>query len=276
MKTLKHFLMAALLLAVAVACGPKAPKAPKILVLYYSQTETTKTVAEAISTRLGADIEAIAPVTPYNGTYQETIERGRKELQEQSFPAIQPLTAAISAYDVIFLGYPIWFGTYANPIATLLDEVDFSGKKIVPFCTFGSGGLEASVRNLTAKLPESTILPGYGVRSARIEAMPDEIDRFLKVGGFLAGTVEPLADFPDARPVSEAEAAICDAAVGDYPMIHATAAFVADRAIPGGTEYCFTAVDLPREGMPQREPQEFKIYVTALDGQTPVFTRVVR
>lgn len=276
MKTLKRLTMAALLLAVAVACGPKTPKAPKILVLYYSQTSTTQVVAEAIATRLGADIEAIAPVEPYNGTYQETIERGRKELQEKSFPALQPLKADVAAYDVIFLGFPVWFGTYANPIATLLDEVDFSGKKIVPFCSFGSGGLESCTRDLKAKLPESEILPGYGVRSARIEAVPDEIDRFLKTSGFLPGDVEPLPDFSEAHPVSEAETAIFNAAVGDYPMIQATATTVANRPIPGGTEYIFTALSLPRPGTPQSKPQEMKIYVTALDGQAPVFTRVSR
>ena len=131
-------------MSLAVACG-KSP-APKILVLYYSQSSTTKTVAEEISSRLGADIEAIVPVTPYEGDFQATVERGKKELDEGILPAIQPIKADISSYDVIFLGYPIWFGTYATPISTVLSSVDFSGKKLVPFCSFGSGGLDSSVK----------------------------------------------------------------------------------------------------------------------------------
>ena len=116
------------MLILAVSCSQK--KAPKVLVLYYSQTSTTKTVAEEIANRLGADIEAIVPAVPYDGDYQATIERGRQEMAEGKSPEIQPLSVDVNAYDVIFLGYPIWFGTYAPPIAGLLNTVDLNGKKI--------------------------------------------------------------------------------------------------------------------------------------------------
>ena len=276
MKTVKHLLLMACTLVLALSCGQS--KAPKYLVLYYSQTGTTQTVAEAFQKCLGADIEQIVPVDPYSGSYQETISRGQQELSNKEFPKVQPLKSDIRAYDVIFLGFPVWFGTYANPIATLLDEVDFSGKKIVPFCTFGSGGLDACVKNIRAKLPDAEVLPGYGVRAARIAAAPGEIERFLKEGGFIPGETVKLDPFPEAHPASEAEAALFDAAVGDYPMIHAKATAVASRPIPGGTEYLFTAVDLPREGMPAppTPPAGFQVYVTALDGEAPVFTQVVR
>ena len=64
----------------------------------------------------------------------------------------------LSDYDVIFLGYPIWFGTYAMPIATLVKEQDFAGKTIVPFCTFGSGGLNTSTDALTKALPKAKVV----------------------------------------------------------------------------------------------------------------------
>ena len=190
--------------------------------------------------------------------------------------------AAEEDYDVIFLGYPIWFGTYAPPVSTVLASVDFSGKKVVPFCTFGSGGLDSSVKDLQEKLPDAEILPGYGVRAARIDAVPAEIDRFLKAGGFIKGESVALPDFSIPCPVTEEEAAIFDAAVGDYPMMHAKAEEVASRAVPGGVEYLFTARDLPRE-MPKDmpagavpEPRTMKVYVLAEEGQAPVFTQVVR
>ena len=82
-------------------------------------------------------------------------------------------------YDVVFLGYPVWFGTFAPPVITWLNNVDLSGKTIVPFCTFGSGGLDSSTRDLAAKQPNANILPGYGVRAARLAAMPKEVDQFL-------------------------------------------------------------------------------------------------
>ena len=87
---------------------------------------------------------------------------------------------------------------------TLLEGVDLAGKKVVPFCTFGSGGLQSSTRLIAEKQPGAEILPGYGVRAARIQAAPAEIDTFLKAGGFLEGEYEKLEDFPESHPVSEA------------------------------------------------------------------------
>ena len=265
----------------AVSCGSKKEsqekEAPKALVLYYSQTSNTKAVAQEIATRLNADMEEIVPVTPYDGDFQATIGRCMQEREQGITPEIQPVAADLAAYDVIFLGYPVWFGTFAPPVAAFLDKADLSGKKVVPFCTFGSGGLESSLKDLAAKQPKAEILPGYGVRAARMEAMPKEVDQFLKAGGFIEGDYFQPEDFPEQAPVNEEDTAIFNAAVGDYPMIHAEAKTVASRTIPGGTEYLFTAVDLPREnGQPAPPAGEMKIYVTLLEGEAPVFTRVVR
>ncbi len=165
-------------------------------------------------------------------------------------------------------------------MGSLLAQVDLSGKKVVPFCTFGSGGLDASCRDLAEHCPGAEILPGYGVRAARMDAVPKEVDRFLKAGGYLEGEVVKLEEFPEQHEVTEEEAAIFDAAVGDYPMIHAKAATVASRTLPEGTEYLFTAFDLPREGAPapalDMEPRPMKVYVTVEEGKAPVFTQVVR
>ena len=104
--------------------------AQKQLVLYYSETGTTKTVAQELQKQLGADIEEIEAVVPYSGNFQETIQRGQREMQSGEMPAIKPLKKQIADYDIIFLGYPIWFGTYANPIITLVKEQDFAGKQM--------------------------------------------------------------------------------------------------------------------------------------------------
>ena len=275
MKRVYWILALAATLLLAASCGQT--KAQKALVLYYSQSSTTKAVAEQIASLLDADLEAFVLEEPYDGTYQETIERSGRERSEGILPKVNPIQADLAAYDVIFLGYPIWFGTYAPPIAAWLAQVDLAGKKIVPFCTFGSGGLDSSINDLKAKQPKAEILPGYGVRAARIAAMPEEVELFLKANGFLKGDFTPLEDFSDPHPASEAETAIFDAAVGTYPMINATAVTAASRAIPGGTEYLFTAADKPREGMPPMPAGgQMKVYVTAKDGQAPEFTQVVR
>ncbi len=272
---MKRVLTMAAIFTLAVSCGQN--KAQKALVLYYSQEGHTKTVAEQLQAALAADIEEIVPVVAYDGDFMATIERGRKELDEGVVPEIQPIKADIGEYDVIFLGFPVWFGICANPVLTVLDELDFSGKKIVPFCTFGSGGLDSSVKTIKEKQPDAVILPGYGVRAARIEAVPAELDRFLKAGGFKEGEYVELGEFSEEREASAEDAAIFDAAVGDYPMIHAKAVKVASREVPGGVEYLFTAEDLPRDGAPSGPfSGEMKVYVLAEEGQAPVFTQVIR
>ena len=299
MKKMKWMLALAAIVLAAAACGQKKAEGPKYLVLYYSQTSNTKAVAEQIAGALGADIEAILPVVPYDGTYQETLERCGQERASGILPEVQPLKADLSKYDVIFLGYPIWYGEIALPMASMLKQIDLSGKKVVPFCSFGSGGLESGMRELAAKQPGAEILPGYGVRAARVDAIPAEVDQFLKAGGFLEGEFFKAGEFPEPHPVTAEEAAIFDAAISTYPMMQGTqAATVTSRPLPNGTEYLFTAgagrpPQAPPQGAapqrpqgapqgaapqrpPQGAPQAMKIYVTVANGEAPVFTRVDR
>ena len=279
MKTLAVILGLAAIALFAVSCTHKkeAPKAQKILVLYYSQTSNTKTVAQELAKRLGADIEEIVPVEAYDGDFQATIGRCMKEREEGKTPEVKPLNADLAAYDVVFIGYPVWFGTFAPPVGAFLDNVDLSGKKVVPFCTFGSGGLESSTKDLAEKQPNAEILPGYGVRAARLDAMPKEVDQFLKAGGFIEGEYTAPEAFPEQHPVSAEETDIFDKAVDGYPMLNAKALTVASRTIPEGVEYMFTAKDMPREDNPKMPPAgELTVYVLVEQGKAPVFTRVVR
>ena len=141
-------IMKKLLLSIAAVASITTGYAQKKLVLYYSETGTTKTVALELQKQLSSDIEGIEAVEPYSGNFQETIQRGQREMQSGETPKLKPLKSKIADYDVIFIGYPIWFGTYAMPIATLVKENDFAGKKIVPFCTFGRSSIMFSENKL--------------------------------------------------------------------------------------------------------------------------------
>jgi len=259
----------------AASCGQKKD-APKVLVLYYSQTDNTKALAQEIATALSADVEEVVPVEPYSGTYDETIQRCIRERESEILPNIQPIKADIADYDIVFIGYPVWFGTCALPMLTCLSEIDLAGKKVVPFCTFGSGGLQSSTADIVKKQPQAEVLPGYGVRAARMAEMPEEVDRFLKAGGFVEGDFVKVEEFPEAHAVSEEESAILDAAVEGYSMLSAKASMVASRTIPGGTEYKFIALTAPRDATPESKMVEITVYVTVKDGEAPVFTQVVR
>jgi flavodoxin len=284
MKIMKLMMIAALAMIVVTSCSQnslrtKKGKDPKMLVLYYSLTSNTKTVAQEIATRLHADIEEITLVEPYDTAFQATIDRCKADREKGISPEINPLKSKVADYDVVFIGYPIWFGTYAPPIATLLDKIDLSGKTVVPFCTFGSGGLESSAKDLAAKQPKATIRQGYGVRAARLDAVPKEVEDFLARNFFADGKFDMPEPFPEQHPVSAEEAAIFDAAVDGYPMLNAKATAVASRSIldGDGTEYQFTAMDKPREDKPDLPPaSEIQVYVLVEKDKAPVFTRVVR
>ena len=247
--------------------------AQKQLVLYYSETGTTKTVAQELQKQLGADIEEIEAVVPYSGNFQETIQRGQREMQSGEMPAIKPLKKKIADYDIIFLGYPIWFGTYANPIITLVKEQDFAGKTIVPFCTFGSGGLNTSSDALKKALPKATIAKGYGVRTARVNAAAKELDRFLKENGYKKGSVKKLPDYSAQQPVTDAERQIFDTACSSYQFPLGTPQTVGKRQTPDGTDYKFTVAS---RGMNGGGETTSIIYVTVGKDAKAEFTEVVR
>ena len=267
---------------IAAGCGgtkSETPQkeAPKMLVLYYSLTDNTKQVAEKIAELTSADIERIEAVNPYDTSFMATIERCKQEREQGIIPEIQPVKADLSKYDVVFIGYPVWFGTYAPPVIQFLNNADLSGKKIVPFCTFGSGGLESSAKDLADAQPNAQVLPGYGVRAARLDAMPKEVEQFLIAGGFMEGEYTAPEPFGEMHEVSDDEASIFNAAVDGYPMLNAKAKSVAVRTIADGTEYLFTAEDQPREAKPDMPPAgELQVYVTVANGAAPVFTKVIR
>lgn len=278
MKNFKRMVWALGAMIALVSCGTKKQSdnqtesaSSKYLVLYYSQTGVTKTLAEELQRELGADIDSILPENPYDGSYEQTIARGRQERESGVAPVLKPLNVNPDDYDVIFLGYPIWFGTYALPVAGLLDEYDFAEKKIVPFCTFGSGGLESSVSDLKKALPAAEIAEGYGVRTARMEAISQEVNRFLIENGYLEGEVEALPEYSEPLPVTDEDKAVFESACGSYRFPLGTPVTVGKRETAERVDYCYTVKNTDSESTAT-------IYVTVgkeADAK-PEFTRIVR
>ncbi len=265
----KILFMIAIAMAVA-GCS----KNSETLVIYYSQTGATRQVALEIARLLNADTLGIDVTQPYSGTYDETIARCLKEKEANVAPELKELGIDLKRYDRIFLGYPIWFGTYAPPVAALVNEADFSGKKIIPFCTFGSGGLEAGIRDLKAALTESEICDGYGVRNARLSKVPAEVERFLIENGYMEGEVEELPDYSEQLPVTQDETDIFNAACSNYKFPLGTPVTVGKRTTSTSVDYCYTANSTGPDG----KAVEAIIYVTVenVPGAVPEFTKVVR
>jgi len=262
MKKLLAFICSALMF---VSCGAQKEKA---LVVYYSQSNTTKTVAQEFQKQLGCDIVEIECVEPYTGEFGAVAARWQEEQKSGKTAEIKPLAKNIADYDVIFLGYPIWGGVYASPVATFLKDTDFAGKKLVPFCTFGSGGLNTSVAELKKNAKNAQIFDGYGVRQARVASAPAEVEQFLIKGGFKQGNLIELPEFSAQKECTEDEKNIFTEATSNYSFPLGTPSTVGSRKISGGTEYLYN-VDAGNGAKSQ-------IYVIAKEGAKPEFTQVVR
>ena len=105
----------------------------------------TEVIAKMIQDIIGGDLFHIKTVQSYPEDYNETIEVAKKELNNDSRPALSNDLSNIDSYEVVFLGYPNWWGTIPMAICTFLESFDFEGKKIIPFCTHEGSGLGNSV-----------------------------------------------------------------------------------------------------------------------------------
>lgn len=248
------------------------PEKTKTLVLYYSQTGTTKQVADEIQRQLNADIDSIVPVESYGYDYDATIQRWLKEREDSVKVAIKPVQSDINDYDTIFIGFPIWGGTYASPVTTFLSDNSLEGKIVITFATFGSGGIEPATKDVEAMQPKAKVIEGYGVRNARISKSPAEINRFLIENGYKKGEIEKLPDYGVSEPVTPEEAEIFNQACGDYRFPLGTPVSVSKRVFDGITDYRFDV----KSQSPDGKESSSVIYVTAIPGEKPEFTRVTR
>lgn len=127
-------------------------KGAKVLAAYFSATNTTEGVAEHIANGLNADLYEIVPEEPYTEAdlnYNDDNSRSTIEMNDPSArPAISGSVENMEQYDIVFIGYPIWWGEAPRIVSTFIESYDFSGKTIVPFCTSGGSGIGSSASNL--------------------------------------------------------------------------------------------------------------------------------
>ncbi len=136
----------------------------KIAVVYFSATGNTKAVAELIADEAKADIYEIIPDKKYTEDdldYNNDNCRANLEMKDDaSRPSIKNDLSAITEYDVIYLGYPVWWGTNPKIIQTVLDKYDISNSKIYTFCTSGGSGIESSISDLQTMYSNLNIVAG--------------------------------------------------------------------------------------------------------------------
>ena len=137
---------------------------PSTLVAYFSATGNTEGIAQHLQAVLNAEVYEIIPAEPYSDedlNYNVSHCRANQEQNDlDARPAIDGGVDNLEAYDVIFLGYPIWWGEAPRIISTFLESYDFTGKTIVPFCTSGSSGMGGSAEHLAGLAGSAVWLEG--------------------------------------------------------------------------------------------------------------------
>lgn len=164
-------------------------KANKILIAYFSRADenygvgviengNTQIIAEMIADETGGDLFHIERDTPYSADYDECTDEAKTEQNNNDRPTLKE-TIDITEYDVIFLGYPNWWGDMPMPVYTFLEENDFSDKTVVPFCTHAGSELsstERSIKNTTG----ATLLDGLAISGTTAQNEQDEARKSVR------------------------------------------------------------------------------------------------
>ena len=144
--------------------SPDPVEEEDILVAYFSCTGNTENIANHLQTILNADLYEITPEVPYTDAdlnYSDSDSRTSVEMNDPNArPAIAGSVENMDDYEIVFLGYPIWWGSAPRIISTFLESYDFSGKTIIPFCTSGSSGIGSSASDLEALTDNAVWLDG--------------------------------------------------------------------------------------------------------------------
>lgn len=158
-----------------------------VLILYFSHSGNTRTLAEYIHSKIGGDILELKTVNPYPSDYDAVVDQAQQEQRQNARPDISTSIPNLEKYDTVFIGYPNWWGTLPMPFFTLLERHPLGRKTIVPFCTHEGSRFGRSERDLQQLCPDARMLEGFEVRGSRVGRAQADVDAWLHKLGFLAG-----------------------------------------------------------------------------------------
>ncbi len=154
-----------------------------VLIAYFSWSGNTRGIAEEIQRQTGADIFEITPVEPYSDDYNTVLDEAQRDQNEQARPELSEHIEDMSQYDTIILGYPNWWASIPMPTASFLEEYDFSGKTIIPFCSHGGGRFGQSLTAIAKLAPDAEMGDGLSVHYSGGSEMPDDVANWLEENG---------------------------------------------------------------------------------------------
>lgn len=147
----------------------------KRIVIYYSFGGNTRKIASKIQTALGADAAEITPVKPYTGSYNDVVDQGQREVNSGFMPEIQPLGVDLKQYDIVILGTPVWWYTFAPAVKTFLNDANLSGKEVYPFATNG-GWIGHTFQDIAKACQGAKVHPGLNIHFHEERQLTPETD----------------------------------------------------------------------------------------------------
>lgn len=154
-----------------------------ILIAYFSWSGNTENAAQIIQEQTGADIIELNPAEPYSSNYSEVLDQAQKDMNADARPELANHVENMEQYDTILLGYPNWWATIPMPVATFLEEYDFSRKTIIPFCSHGGGGFGQSITDISKLAPNSRIGTGLSIHYSGGTSLENDITTWLNSNG---------------------------------------------------------------------------------------------
>ena len=144
----------------------------------------TLKMARIIAEQTGADLFELVPVVPYSDVYDEVLDQATEEQRTDARPEYEGEVENWEQYDIIFIGYPIWWGEIPNIVYTFMEAYDFTGKTVVPFNTHEGSGQAHSQRDIEGLLTSANVLKGLAIRGSKAqndaEGTAADIESWLK------------------------------------------------------------------------------------------------
>jgi flavodoxin len=140
----------------------------------------TEVIAKKLEKITGSDIFKIKTVRSYPEDYTETTNVAQEEKSQNARPELTEKVDDMDSYDVIYLGYPNWWGTLPMAVCTFLESYDFSGKTIAPYCTNEGSGMGSSERDIKKICPKAKVLSGLAIRGGSVDRAEKDVMNWLR------------------------------------------------------------------------------------------------
>ena len=166
----------------------------KSIVLYFSRSGqnysngsivnlsrgNTAVAAEIIHDICDADLFEVKPVVEYPDDYMKCTDVAKDELNKNARPAVSEMPENLSQYDTIFIGGPVWWGTYPMPMFTVLEQLDWTGKTVLPFSTHEGSGLGDIMSDMRRVCAGANVRGGLAIHGSNVAAARADIEKWIK------------------------------------------------------------------------------------------------